>query len=437
MTKRKRKTDNWLSTFMEYVEETEAPRHFWLWGGISTIASALQRKVWLPFGRENIYPNMFVLLVAPPGECRKAGPLSLSRDLLKDIGISIFADSPTKRALTNSMSELGKKQYFNYEVNGTKQIFVHSSMTVVSKELASLLAVDPKAMIDCLTELWDAHDEWEYKTKGEGTDKLVGVCLNIFGGTTPDWIVDNLPEAAIGGGFTTRLVIVTGKEKYKWLSLPPEPDEELYRVLKIDLETISQLIGPFTWGEGAYEFYDKWYMTIKDKYSEVTDRRLRGNLSRLHTNALKAAMCFHVAEHNSLVLEVEDLRRATIMMEESMKTASEAFGGYGSSRTSANVDRIMRQIRMLQKTTFMHLLQMNFRDTNKLELTEVLETIEGMGIVKMNKVYDVMGNLKIKEIEWIGAARAEGATFGSHSNPGVKEYHRKKKEVKEKETKDK
>src|SRR3990172_7573375 len=34
----KRQCDNWLISLMDYVEETEAPRVFWLWAGISTIA---------------------------------------------------------------------------------------------------------------------------------------------------------------------------------------------------------------------------------------------------------------------------------------------------------------------------------------------------------------------------------------------------------------
>jgi hypothetical protein len=71
-----RKFPSWLQALSLYAEETEAPRQFWTWAGISTIASALQRKVWLPFGFEKLYPNLYVILVGPPAS-RKAAPISL------------------------------------------------------------------------------------------------------------------------------------------------------------------------------------------------------------------------------------------------------------------------------------------------------------------------------------------------------------------------
>ena len=72
---------DWIKTLGQYVEHTESPRQFWIWAGISTIASALQRKVWLPFGMETIYPCLYIMLVAHPGECRKGPPIAFSRKI--------------------------------------------------------------------------------------------------------------------------------------------------------------------------------------------------------------------------------------------------------------------------------------------------------------------------------------------------------------------
>jgi hypothetical protein len=403
-SKAKRQCENWLISLMNYVEETEAPRIFWLWGGISTIASALQRKVWFPFGMENLYPNMYMILVADPGECRKGMPLSFSKKILQDVGVHVFADSPTKRALTKDLDEVRKNQFFNMPGNPTP--IVHSSMTIVSKEFASLLAVNPKEIIDLLTDLWDSHDEWEYKTADKGKDVLYRVCLNAFIGTTPRWLTSNLPPEAIGGGFTSRVIFIYAREKYKWLALPPPPNDKLYAQLRQDLKIINSLVGEFRFGKGAEDLYFAWYQTIKDKTKDLSDDRLKGNLARLHTNVLKSAMCLHAAYSNELILEEADLAKAIKATESALANAGEALGGHGSSRTAAGVERILRQVQLIEEISFTALLRANYRETNKVELQEILETLEGMGVVKLDTTVDnFTGGKKILFVHWKGEAR--------------------------------
>jgi len=400
-TKAKRLCENWLISLMEYVEETEAPRVFWLWAGISTIASALQRKVWTPFGMENLYPNMYILLVADPGECRKGMPLSFSKKILQDIGVSVFADSPTKRALTKDLDEVRKNQFFY--MPGSQVPVVHSSMSIVSKEFASLLAVNPKEIIEVLTDLWDSHDEWEYKTSEKGKDKLYRICINAFIGTTPRWLTSNLPPEAIGGGFTSRIVFVSAREKYKWLAMPPPPNTKLYEQLKHDLKTINSLVGEFKFTPVAEALYDSWYQTIKGKTSDLSDDRLRGNLARLHTNVLKTTMCLRMAYSNEFVIEESDLRKAITFVEASLANADQALGGHGSSRTAVGVERILRQVQLIGTISFTALLRANYRETNKVELHEILETLEGMGVVKLDTTIDSFtGGKRITNVTWKG-----------------------------------
>jgi hypothetical protein len=406
--KAKRLCDNWLISLMEYVEDTEAPRVFWLWSGLSTIASALQRKVWFPFGMENLYPNMYVLLVADPGECRKGMPLSFSKKILQDIGVHVFADSPTKRAFTKDLDEVRKNQFFY--MPGSQVPVVHSSMSVVSKEFSSLLAVNPKEIIEVLTDLWDSHDEWEYKTSDKGKDKLYRICVNAFIGTTPRWLTSNLPPEAIGGGFTSRIIFVHAREKYKWLALPPPTNDKLYEQLKHDLKTINSVVGEFKLSNAAENLFNSWYQTIKDKTKDLSDDRLRGNLARLHTNVLKASMCLKIAYSNELIIDEADLRKSISVVESCLANAGDALGGHGSSRTAAGVERILRQVQLIGKISFTALLRANYRETNKLELHEILETLEGMGVVKLDTTIDnFSGGKRILSIEWKGETKPKQA----------------------------
>jgi len=373
----KRKLDNWLNGLQEYVEDTEAPRDFWLWGGIFTLCTTLQRRVWLPYGLEPIFPNIYVLLVAPPGKCRKAGPPSLAKKMLIKAGIPVSIDSFSKRDFTKELAELYKTEHFTYDGEMKPQ----TPIGLVSKEMSSLLAVDPKGMIEVLTDLFDSHDEWEYGTSGQGHDKLYGVCVSCFIATTPVWFAANLPQEAIGGGFTSRFVIITGYDKYKRVPIPSIPDEGLYNKLLSDLSVIALLTGEFKWTKNSRDFFKSWYKTLDDKVNETKDDRLHSFIERMHVMALKVSMAIHVSYSNELVIKLSDIEGATALLETVLQTAGDALGGHGRSITSVDIELIMRQIKHRTVVTFQELLSINYRNTNKGELETVLETIVGMGAV--------------------------------------------------------
>jgi len=406
-----RKCDNWLKTLQVYVEDNESPRQFWLWSGVSAIAGALQRKVWTPFGlkSDTIYPCLYIMIVAPPGECRKAAPVTFAKAILQDIKVGVFVDSPTKRALTKYLAELASRQmFFIHKADGSRLPQVHCSVSLVSKELSSFLAVDAKAMIEILTELYDPHDVWEYKTSGEGADALKGVCTNCFFATTPSWLAANLPDEAVGGGFTSRFLIVSGSEKYKWISRPPAPDEALYNDLVTDLVRIRNLSGQFVWTSAAEQYYDEWYLGTEGLLASNRNPKLRGFISRMPTIAIKTAMCLRVAYSDELILDQPDLAAAVTLVTDVFKTAGEALGGQGLSRTAPMVNKLQTQLRMFSKesaVSFAELLRLNCSDTNKSELEEVLETLVAMDVVTVR--FDPKPSYR-----WKGYAEGGGGAGG-------------------------
>lgn len=381
----KRKLPNWLKALQKYVEDTESPRDFWLWGGIFTICAALQRRIWLPYGLENIYPNIYLLFVAPPGWCRKAHPLVLSKKFLKKVSIPVSKDSSSKRALTKEMAELYKTEHFPYKGKTLAQ----TPLAIISKEMSSLLAVDPKGMIEVLTDLYDSHDEWEYGTSGQGEDKLYGVCVNCFIATTPTWLASNLPQEAIGGGYTSRHIIVTGYDIYKDVPIPPPPDEILGEKLIADLSTIAMITGEVQWGEGARDFFSAWYKTLRPRVPQTKDERIHPFIARIHVMALKVAMAIHISYSNDLVIEARDLNASIDLLESVLKTASDALGGHGRSITSVDMELVMKQLRHRKRVSFKELLSLNWRNTNKRELEEIMESIEAIGAVDL--AYDPKG----------------------------------------------
>jgi len=59
--------ENWLKSYMHYSSFSEAPDKMHFWVGVSTIAGALRRRVWIDQGYFQWTPNFYIVFVSPPG----------------------------------------------------------------------------------------------------------------------------------------------------------------------------------------------------------------------------------------------------------------------------------------------------------------------------------------------------------------------------------
>ncbi|KKK48516.1 hypothetical protein LCGC14_3144330, partial [marine sediment metagenome] len=280
---------NWLSYYAQYTKESESPDSFHLWTGLSILGSAVRRNIWLNQGTYILYPNLYVILVGPPGRVRKSTCIRLGRRLLLGIDdIHFSADSITREEL---IRELGKISVM------AKQ----AALTIHSTEMSSLIEPSGIKMIQFLTDIFDGDFKWRYATKGKGKDTINNPVLNILAATTPTWIADGLPADVIGHGFTSRVIFIYAERRRYLRPFPKEPDAELIKDLASDLDHISRLEGPFLWGPGAKDTYSAIYSQI-DK-SKPDDYRIEGFHNRKDIHVLKVAMLFSLSENDGLVLE--------------------------------------------------------------------------------------------------------------------------------------
>lgn len=373
-----RKLNNWLKGLEIYVEETEAPRNFWFWGGVFTIVSALQRKVWLPYGLKNIYPNLYVMLVAPPAG-RKGDPCMLAKQMLEELKLAVSVDSTSKRALTKELEEISKTQIFYHH----KRPKLQAALAIISKELSSLLAVDLKNMIEVLTDLFDSHDKWTYKTSSQGGDFIEGVCVSCLVATTPIWLSNNLPAEAIGGGYTSRNIIVFEENEYKSVAIPPIPDIRIYKALLGDLNHIATLVGEFRWDPEAEDYFRSWYPSLKLLRKDINDDRMHPFLGRLHVIAIKVCMALRVAYSDDLLLTKEDLQRAILLLTAVAKSGGDALGGVGTSKLGPIKEKIRTQIRHAGMVTEKELLMWNYRDLEADSFESIISMLEKGGKIKI------------------------------------------------------
>src|ERR1700733_3428237 len=61
-----RRSVSWIASFVKHTDNLGSSELFRKWSAIAAIAGALEQKVWLTT-TDQIFPNLYTTLVAPPG----------------------------------------------------------------------------------------------------------------------------------------------------------------------------------------------------------------------------------------------------------------------------------------------------------------------------------------------------------------------------------
>ena len=390
-----RKLSDWISAYIEYTEETEPPLSYHVWSGLSAIAAALQRKVYMDWNFQRIFPNMYIVLVGPSGRCKKGTAMNMAKDLLSGIqSVKMTADSVTREAVIKNMED-AESSFTDPDglMQGTTAgLCVHSSLTVFSDELSVFLGQNDTKFLANLTDWYDSKENWSDDTRGRGKEAIKGVCVNLLGGTAPDWFRSILPEEAIGGGFTSRIFFIVEERKRKTVALhqPTNREKKLRELLSEDLERINKIKGFYEFTEEATDMYVEWY-TDQDRLIDqgtypVRDSRFAGYCDRRATHIKKLCMVFAASRGDNLVIDPSDFERALEVMVKAEVNMPKAFSGLGDSDYVVMMERIIKYFQRYpgEKIRRELLLIEFFRDMDMASWEIIRDQLEAMKWIKVS-----------------------------------------------------
>lgn len=379
-----RDLSDWISGYIKYTERSEPPLAYHTWIAISMIAGALQRKVSLQWGFERIYPNMYIILVGPSGRARKGLALGIGKSLLADVsGVLMTSENATREALIRAM----KGAVGNFMLpNG--QIQQHCSITCFSEELSVFLGQGDVKFLASLTDWYDSKDSWTYETKGSGKDHLQGLCFNLMGATAPDWLQSMLPQEAVGGGFTSRVIFVVEDHKKQTVPKHEITKEEAYikEALIADLNRINNLTGEFTFAPDGEQAYVEWYTKYDEQLTKgqypVEDSRFAGYAERRATHIRKLMMIMSASRGSDLLITADDFRRADRILKSCELKMSRTFGGLGQAKYANVTERVMDYIRAAHAPISRRDVMAKFyRDVDGQTMRIIEEVMEQTGFV--------------------------------------------------------
>jgi hypothetical protein len=379
---------NWLKAYMEFSQHSEAPDKFHFWTGVSTIAGALRRRVWIDQGYFQWTPNFYIIFVAPPGIVSKSTTLSIGMKLLKDIpGIKFGPDAVTWQALTQSLAESTEAVLMP-----DQNFHSMSCVTIASSEFGTFLNPNDREMVDVLVSLWDGQlGVWEKKTKTQGSDRIENPWINIAACTTPAWIAGNFPDYMIGGGFTSRCVWVYAERKRKLVAYPstvlPPEFRQMEATLRRDLEAISEMCGEFRLTPEATAYGEKWYEDhyTSAKNKELDNDRFAGYLARKQTHIHKLAMILSVSEGSSLHITAEQLDAATQIvtaLEQDMPRVFAHIGLQGATKHTHDLLSIIKAYGGIEKS---RLLRTVLQHMSGQEFAEAIQSLVVAQLVRIEQ----------------------------------------------------
>lgn len=314
---------SFLSDYRDFTYELEVPSSFHVFCSLVALASLTRRRIWTYKGDYiRIYPNLYVVLVGPPG-CGKNVAMEIAEDLMETYKLPLSAESVTREKLVIDIQ--AQECLLDFLPPEDKHSIV-SPYTILATELSEFLGAGGIGMISFLTDIY-SRNVYHVRTKNKGSTFVKGPFLNLVAGTTPDWVTNYLKDDIISGGFSRRCLFLyaTGREgSNPRPKITPAMRAAWDRVVARG-HAISKLAGPFVWSPAAEKFFDSWYPSRKRGSSPTTE----GYFETKDIFLIKVAMLIALSDGDKLVLDEEHLTRGLEVLGLAEKHLARVFSGIG------------------------------------------------------------------------------------------------------------
>jgi hypothetical protein len=88
--------DDFISAYLDYIGETEAPTLYHRWCALAALGTYLGRQYSLKFGHSNLHTNLYVMLIGVPAT-RKSTAIKIAKKLMVSAGYSHLSSDRTSK----------------------------------------------------------------------------------------------------------------------------------------------------------------------------------------------------------------------------------------------------------------------------------------------------------------------------------------------------
>lgn len=381
--------DNWLRAYSEYTDISEAPIAFNFWTGVTTIAGALRRQVWIDQIKFKWLPCFYTILVSPPGVVTKSSTINVGIDLLRQVdGVIVGPSSMTWQGLTKNFEDSMQLVPMTDGKNLLEKEFLPmSAISIGIRELGTFLNMRDPELISVLIELWDGNDLFERWLRSSENTRIENPFLNIISATTPSWIVENFGDLTIGGGLASRIIFVYADKKRQLVPLisaqvDAKQNAELEKMLVHDLREIAKLKGAFKLTPKAEEVVSDWYghhWLSPDEH--LNNTRFEGYKARKQTHMMKLCMVLSASEDDNMLINEHHVNMAMHILAGVEADMLKVFTSIGKPITTRHMEDLLANLRVRKKMTKPELWRIAMTSMSAKEFSDAMD-----GLIQANYI---------------------------------------------------
>jgi hypothetical protein len=383
-----------LSDFILALRGTECPTVFCLWSGLWAISTLLKRETWYEWFPTPLFPNLYVVLVAPPRLCGKStvarwassvaeeSVLHLASPLLREQKrINLLRAKASPESLSILLEPV--KKNVKDEDDNYHGVVRYPQIALMLSELTTFLGKQKYnvGLIDRLTDLFDCADSDDL-TISRGYKIFKETYVTLLGGTTPDKLRLSIPDEAFGGGFMSRAIVVwkddTEREFPKPRVVAPLTTPEWKQTLAERLAwVVENAQGAYTMEPEAWKIYETWYATFHKTLRKDDNEKTKEMRVRLDSHLIKVALLIRAQRYEpGRVITTSDLQQAMKLLDSTYKHNSIATEDVGVSNYTRHYNSLIRSFRKRGKMTHRQVIQlMSPRDCDSVAACRMLDQL--------------------------------------------------------------
>lgn len=387
----------WHQVFYDcHSPHTDAPDQFIIWSALSLIGAVLKNNVKFEIGTYTLYPNQFIVLVAPPG-VGKGTAMNMISDIIKENKLNPIVNTLSDRITAEKIIEQIATGWAAAPIFQNQQLVVNNldhNCLIFSSEIRVLLGAS-EWMLEFLEEAWSRTD-FEYQTKTKGSVSIDSMCCSLLAASVPDFLRNVNKEArmVITGGFSSRCLFIYADAPSKDLPFPlalkkSPVSKALYDQLIIDLRDIAAMRGEFTIAADAKIIFENFLKRNRISAQKDDNEAIANFRARIKAHTLKLAMVLSASRSSNLVIDQLDMTNSIHEIQRITQTLEKLFRGAGDSMDAENVSRVQAYIEkhgMASRNELLRALWRHFSSETLDRILTLLVTIEFCEVKHMNKV---------------------------------------------------
>lgn len=390
---------------MEYCETLPSDPLLKRWSAVACLAGAMERRCWVTTLDAPLYPNMYIMLLAPPAMGKtilstRVGALWRSTD-----DLAVGSTSLTKASLVD---ELHNAERQVLRPGKTPPVVTFNSLQLSINEMGNFITAYDGEFINFLTEVYDCG-HYSERRRGEKDNPIDidNTQITLYGCTTASWLGQTMPEGAWDQGFISRVILVHSgyKKKVSLFAKRKKSTVDHFKILSHDLNIMSKVYGEFSFEDDAADALDAWH--LGDNQPKPDHPKLLSYNERRTAHVEKIMMVMSMNESNDLIITHNHFEQALDLILETEKRMPDIFKSMSAGGDMKVIEDCWHTLYKLyrykndepiRESTVIQLLQEHLPSHSVERVLVLMVKSRLLEVVNVNKIGDCYKPLQYKKV---------------------------------------